>query len=126
MTLLPIGEVADRTGTTVSTVRYYEEIGVIAAAGRVGGKRRFADDVVGRIRFIRQAQEVGFSLDEIRVILDDDTGAWRGLVDEKLAELTDRRRRLDATIDMLREARACGCGALATCPMVTPTWSWRE
>lgn len=121
MSLLAIGEVADQTGTSVSTVRYYEEIGVIAAAARVGGKRRFAPETLGRIRFVRRAQEAGFSLDEIRTILDDDTGAWRRLVDAKLDELVERRSHLDAMIAMLREVADCGCGAVSACPRVMPT-----
>ena len=70
--LLPIGEVAETTGIAVSAVRYYADIGVISTASRVGGKRRFDADTVGRVSFIRRAQEVGFSLDEIRRILDDE------------------------------------------------------
>lgn len=119
---MAIGEVADQTGTTVSTVRYYEEIGVITAAARVGGKRRFAPETLERVRFVRRAQEAGFSLDEIRVILDDDTGAWRVLVGEKLDELLERRDHIDAMITMLRRVGDCGCGAVATCPLVMPTW----
>ena len=118
--LLPIGEVAETTGIAVSAVRYYEDIGMISAAARVGGKRRFDTDTVGRVRFIRTAQEVGFSLDEIRTILDDERGGWRDLVDDKLVELHDRRNRLDTMISMLTEVRDCGCGAIASCPLVTP------
>ncbi len=117
--LLPIGEVAETTGIAVSAVRYYEDIGMISAAARVGGKRRFDTDTVGRVRFIRTAQEVGFSLDEIRTILDDERGGWRDLVDDKLVELHDRRNRLDTMISMLTEIQKCGCGAVASCPLVT-------
>ena len=119
--LLPIGEVAETTGIAVSAVRYYEDIGMISAATRVGGKRRFDTDTVGRVRFIRTAQEVGFSLEEIRTILDDELGGWRDLVDAKLVELHDRRNRLDTMISMLTEVRDCGCGAVASCPLVSPT-----
>ena len=116
--LLPIGELAETTGIAVSAVRYYEDIGVISAATRVGGKRRFDADTVGRVNFIRRAQEVGFSLDEIRTILDDEAGDWRDLVDHKLVELHGRRDRLDSMISMLAEIRECGCGAVASCPLV--------
>lgn len=119
--LLPIGEVARSTGIAVSAVRYYEEIGVISSSARVGGERRFDPKTIGRVSFIRQAQEVGFSLEDIATILDDETGAWRGLVDDKLLELAERRDRLDTMIAMLSEIRACGCGAVASCPLVTPS-----
>ena len=116
--LLRIGEVAETTGIAVSAVRYYEDIGVISATSRIGGKRRFGADTVGRVNFIRRAQEVGFSLDEIKTILDDEAGDWRDLVDDKLMELRGRRDRLDTMISMLAEIRECGCGAVASCPLV--------
>ena len=117
--LLPIGEVAKTTGISVSAVRYYEEIGVISSATRVGGKRRFDPATIGRVSFIRRAQEAGFSLEEIGTILDDETGIWRVLVDDKLIELTERKDRLETMISMLAEIRECGCGAVAACPLVT-------
>jgi MerR family redox-sensitive transcriptional activator SoxR len=114
--LLPIGQVADSTGVTVSAVRYYDEIGVITATTRIGGKRRFDPDTVGRVSFIRRAQEAGFSLDEIRTLLDDTQGGWRDLVEDKLAELSERRDRLDVMISMLGDMRDCGCEVVASCP----------
>ncbi len=118
--LLAIGEVARATGIAVSAVRYYEDIGLISAAGRIGGKRRFDPATVGRVRFVLQARQSGFTLDEIGTILDDDTGEWRTLVDRKLEELTERRDRLDAMIATLAEVRQCGCGAVGSCPLVAP------
>ncbi len=118
--LLPIGEVARSTGLAVSAVRYYDEIGVITASARVGGKRRFDPDTVGRVSFIRRAQEAGFSLDEIRMILDETQGGWHGLVEDKLTELSERRDRLDTMIDMLAEIRDCGCDAVSNCPRAIP------
>lgn len=117
--LLPIGEVARANGIAVSAVRYYEEIGVIIAAARVGGKRRLDPATVGRVSFIRRSREAGFSLEEIRTILDDGEGGWRDLVEDKLSDLMQRRDRLDTMISMLAEIRECGCGAVASCPRVT-------
>jgi len=114
--LLSIGEVAARTGLKVTAVRYYDEIGLIASTSRVGGKRRFAPDVVGRISFVRRARDAGFTLEEIGGMLDDSVGDWRAVVDAKLDELVERRRRLDTMIDVLREVRRCGCDAVADCP----------
>lgn len=114
--LLSIGVVADQTGLAVSALRYYDEIGLISAAARVGGKRRFHAETIGLVSFIRRSQDAGFSLEEIRIILDDQSGGWRTLVDQKLADLVERRSRLDTMIDMLNEVRACGCQAAAACP----------
>ncbi len=113
---LTIGAVADATGLAVSAVRYYDEIGLVPAASRVGGKRRFRQDAVGRVAFIRRAQEAGFTLVEISLILDDTAGGWRDLVDSKVAELISRRSRLDQMIARLGEVRTCGCDAVAHCP----------
>ena len=113
--LLSIGDVASATGTTVSALRYYDEIGLVEVATRVGGKRRFDSDTVGRVNFIRRAQAVGFSLDEIGQILDDGAGQWHSLVEAKLNELTGRRSRLDEMIAMLGGIRDCGCEVVAAC-----------
>lgn len=113
---LSIGAIADQSGVSVSTVRYYDEIGIISATSRVGGKRRFSPDAVGRICFIRRAQEAGFSLEETRTILDDTAGDWLDVVDTKQAELEERRTRLDVMISLLDEIRRCGCDAVADCP----------
>ena len=119
--LLPIGDVARRTGVAVSAVRYYDDIGVIAAIGRVGGKRRFDEATVGRVSFVRRAQEVGFSLEEIRAVLDDEHAGWLELVDHKMVELIERRDHLETMIEMLGEIRQCGCEAVASCPGLAPT-----
>jgi MerR family redox-sensitive transcriptional activator SoxR len=113
--LLSIGDVASRTGVTVATVRYYDEIGLVSAPERVGGKRRFRHEAIGRINFIRRAQDSSFSLEEIREILDEREGGWRRVVDGKLAELEGRRSDLDAMIAILSEIRDCGCEVVASC-----------
>ncbi len=67
---LYIGEAARRAGTTIKTLRYYERIGLIPEAARSEGHFRVYDeDTVERVRFIRKAQALGFSLDEIREIV---------------------------------------------------------
>lgn len=113
--LLTIGEVAATVGLAVSAVRYYDEIGLIDTTSRVGGQRRFDPETVGRLNFVRRAQEAGFSLEEIHLILHDTAGGWRELVDAKLAELHERRDRLDTMISMLTEIQSCGCHVVATC-----------
>lgn len=121
--LLSIGEVSSVTAVAVSAIRYYDEIGLIAAVSRVGGKRRFAPEVVGRISFIRRAKDAGFSLDDIGNILDDTSGEWRSLVAAKRLELAERRKRLDELIGMLDEIGECGCSVVVNCPMWEPVAS---
>jgi MerR family copper efflux transcriptional regulator len=70
MLRLRIGEVAQRAGVSPATVRYYEEIGLLPAPPRsAAGYRRYTEDTVDELLFIRKAQTLGFSLDEIREIL---------------------------------------------------------
>ncbi|MFT5202992.1 MAG: MerR family redox-sensitive transcriptional activator SoxR [Candidatus Aldehydirespiratoraceae bacterium] len=116
MNTLAIGEVATATGLAVSAVRYYDEIGVISTADRVGGKRRFSESTVGRVNFIRRSQDAGFSLDEIREILDDTSGEWHQIVEAKIAETITRRAELDTLLSLLEAIQECGCEAVATCP----------
>ncbi len=117
-----IGWIAVQTDVTVATVRYYDEVGLIETAGRVGGKRRFTRDTVGRINFIRRAQASGFDLSEIKRILDDSDRSWPQLVDAKLAELETRRAELEEMIAMLAAIRDCGCEAVAKCPRIDEPW----
>lgn len=116
--LLSIGAVAEATGTTVPTIRHYDQLGLVRVAARVGGQRRFDRDTVGRVNFVRLAQEGGFRLDEILSILDDRSGGWRQLVDAKLDELHERRARMDEMIALLIEMRECGCDVVASCSRV--------
>ena len=120
MSTMAIGEVASQTGVAVSAVRYYDEIGLISAAERVGGKRRFDPETVGRVSFVRRAQDAGFALEEIRAILDDEAGEWSAVVDAKLTEITQRRDRLDEMIALLTELRTCGCRVVADCRLIYP------
>jgi len=113
--LLAIGDVAEMTGLAVSAIRYYDEIGLIHSESRVGGPRQFSKPTVGRIRFTQRCQEAGFSLAEIRQILDDTTGAWRGLVDTRVLELVAERDRLDQVIQAFRSIPGCGCDVVAEC-----------
>ena len=119
--LLAIGTLAGATGVAVSALRYYDEVGLITPTTRVGGKRRFGADAVGRVNFVRRAQEVGFSLDEIREILNDTAGTWPEVVADKLAALRSHRAELDTMIAMLDEIRVCGCRVVSECPRMEMT-----
>lgn len=98
---LTIGKVARAAGVNVETVRYYERVNLLQQPPRPsGGVRRYSDDAVARIRFIKRAQELGFSLAEIKRLLalqeSQSCSAARSLAAEKLdlveARLTDLER----------------------------------
>lgn len=68
---LAIGELSRRSGVNIETIRYYERIKMLPAPARTGGGRRvYGPDAVRTLAFIRRARELGFSLDEIRVLLE--------------------------------------------------------
>ena len=95
---LQIGEVAANAGVSIDTVRYYERQRLLKPARRSsGGFRLFTQDAVERIRFIKQAQDIGLSLEEIRALLITAGGAAQcqrvhDLLKAKLSELDDRMR----------------------------------
>ena len=127
-----IGKAAGRAGTTVKTLRYYERIGLIHQAARSDGHFRVYDeDTVERVRFIRQAQTLGFSLKEIGEILQVydqgqcSCGRVGLLIDDKLdliqrkqAELTALQQELSALKDRLPQAAASRSPRI--CPVIHP------
>ena len=113
--LISIGVLAAATDVTISAIRYYDEVGVVVPDARVGGKRRYEPRAIGRVNFVRRAQQLGFSLDDIRSILTDDVGGWGDVVDRQLELLRAQRAELDTMIGLLEEMRTCGCEVVADC-----------
>lgn len=126
---LTIGELAARTGVTAETIRYYEREGVIPPAERRGSGqyRRYAAADAERLRFVRRARDLGFSLDEVRELLDLASGARGGpcaevsrmaqahlaQVDAKLAQLAALRGELGRLVDACnRDAAVSDCSLL--------------
>lgn len=92
---LQIGEVAKRAGVSIDTLRYYEKVRLLPRPRRSsGGFRLFAPEHIERVRFIKQAQELGFSLEEIKGLLvtgdAEECRKVRDLLKRKLSELDDR------------------------------------
>jgi MerR family redox-sensitive transcriptional activator SoxR len=125
--LLTIGELAARSGVAASALRYYERVGLIRARRTTGNQRRYERTELRRVAFIRIAQQVGVSLDDIR-------GALASLPDERTptkadwARLSARwRRELEARISLLERLRddltgciGCGCLSLRACRLYNP------
>jgi DNA-binding transcriptional MerR regulator len=98
-----IGILAERTGTTVPTIRYYEQIGLLRQADRQGGGQRTYDhEDVRRLRFVRACRGFGFSIDEVRALL--------ALTNDRSASCTEARdlaaRQLGAVQRKLAELKA--------------------
>ena len=126
---LRIGDVAHRANVSIGTIRYYEKRKLLPPSPRSeGGYRLFFVETVERMRFIKQAQEMGFSLDEIKTLLNvDGVGACvqtRDLLLAKLQELNKRMKTLRAFTRALGlHLRACETelathGAAAKCPII--------
>ena len=125
--LLTIGEVARRTGLSVSAIRFYEDHRLIEPVRTNGGQRRFLRSDIRRLAFILIAPKLGLSLTEIEAALatlpsgrtptvkdwEAISTAIRARLDERIAELTRTRHRLDGCI-------GCGCLSLEHCAIWNP------
>lgn len=115
---MDIAEVAQRSGVPASTLRYYEEKGLIASTGRHGLRRRFAPDVLDQLALIALGQAAGFSLDEIGSMFAPDRRPRisRPLLVAKADEIDATIVRLRAMSRGLRHAAACRAPSHAECP----------
>lgn len=118
MKTLDIAEVARHSGLPASTLRYYEEKGLIRSVGRHGLRRLFAESVLERLSLIALGQNAGFSLDEIGGMLGAKGGPDidRAQLMAKADELDRTIRRLTAMRDGLRHAAACPAPSHMECP----------
>jgi MerR family redox-sensitive transcriptional activator SoxR len=126
-TELTIGAVSERTGVAASALRFYEEVGLIHSTRSPGGQRRYTRDTIRRVSFVRVAQQVGLTLDEIHEALASLperrtpthkdwarlSSSWRPRLDEQIQVLERLRDRLDGCI-------GCGCLSLGVCKLANP------
>lgn len=124
---LTIGAVSERTGVATSALRFYEAQGLIHATRSEGGQRRYVRDTLRRVSFIRIAQQVGLSLDEIRTALSSLPGNRTPTPRDWERLSTSWRPRIDAQIAMLERLRdnlagciGCGCLSLKVCQLANP------
>ena len=127
MKTLTIGRVAREGGVNLETIRYYEREGLLPKPPRTpAGYRMFPKETARRVRFIKRAQELGFSLKEIRELLSLRTkpGAkradMRALTEGKISDIEQKIRTLEAmkrSLQRLTE-RCNGLGSLTACPII--------
>jgi DNA-binding transcriptional MerR regulator len=114
---LDIGEVAKRAGIPASTLRFYEEKGLVASVGRRGLRRQYDRDVLERLALISLGRSAGFSLDEIaRMFANGKLQVDRPMLANKADELDLTIRKLSAMRDGLRHAAACRAPSHMECP----------
>jgi MerR family redox-sensitive transcriptional activator SoxR len=113
---LTIGELAQRTGLATSAIRFYERRGVLPAAERVAGRRRYGAEDVRRLEVLTVAKRAGFTLDEARVLLE--SGApLRDLAARKLPEVDALIARAEEMRSWLLVASGCDCETLDVCAL---------
>ena len=124
---MSIGEIADRTGLSVSAIRFYETQGLVTPQRNPGGQRRFLRSDIRRLSFVLIAQQLWFSLDEIRERLATlpsgrtptkkdwakISRTFRGALQQRIDIMTRMRDRLDGCI-------GCGCLSLSNCALYNP------
>ncbi|WP_315738767.1 MULTISPECIES: helix-turn-helix domain-containing protein [unclassified Bradyrhizobium] len=126
MSRLTIGDLAKRTGTKVETIRYYERIGLLPVPARTEGNyRTYDNDQLGRLSFIRRARDLGFSIDQVRDLLDlaDQRDRSCEAVDviagQHLAEIERKISDLVALRDELADVIGrCKHGTVADCRII--------
>lgn len=126
-TVLSIGEVSARSGVPVTALRFYEDRGLVSAERNAGNQRRYSRSVLRRLAFIRAAQRVGLSLEQIRDALatlpeqrtpnrrdwERLSEVWRGELDARIDGLLRLR-------DRLTDCIGCGCLSLRGCRLANP------
>lgn len=124
---LTIGQLAERAGVATSAIRFYESRGLLSSERTTGNQRRYAQSTLRRVAFIRTAQRVGLTLEEIGEALATLPGgrapskadwtrlsqAWRPRLDEQIRRIELLRDRLDGCI-------GCGCLSLRSCALTNP------
>ena len=125
--MLTIGDVAERSGLAASAVRFYERRGLVHSERTSSGQRRFRRDVLRRIAFIRIAQRVGLTLEEIVSALGalpvdraPNGQDWRRLTRGWQDRIDQRIALLEALQGGLSECIGCGCLSLRTCALANP------
>jgi len=123
---LSIGELARRSGRRPSAIRYYEQIGLLPAAARIGGRRRYPEEAVRTLAVIDTAQRAGLSLEETTTLLTADSEQAAGeelqrLAQQKLPELAATVERLAVVSRWLEAAARCECPNLDDCRLFDQT-----
>ena len=115
---MDIGEVAQRARLPASTLRFYEEKGLIRSVGRRGLRRQFNPDVLERLALVALGRSAGFSLDQIADMFaaDGSPRIDRRVLTNKAREVDRKIRRLSAVRDGLRHAAACPARSHMECP----------
>jgi len=118
---LTIGEVARRGHVRTSTLRYYEQVGLLPPLKRVNKQRRYTPDVLQRLALIKVAQQASFTIAEITILLggiatnEPLSASWTRQAQQKLVEIDAHIQRLLRVKQLLEAGLQCGCVRLDEC-----------
>ncbi|MFC6197372.1 redox-sensitive transcriptional activator SoxR [Ponticaulis profundi] len=122
--ILSIGYIAERTGLSVSAIRFYEEKGLITPHRNAGGHRRYMRSDIRRLSFVMVAQQMGFSIDQIRSYMKrlpegrtPTAKDWKAISSEFRDVLEQRIQSLSRLRDRLDGCIGCGCLSLDKCQL---------
>ncbi len=125
--IMSIGDLADRTGLAVSAIRFYETKGLVTPERNRGGQRRYLRSDIRRLSFVQVAQQLGFSLEDIRAALASLPSGrtptqkdWEKISRGFGANLDDRIARMTRLRDYLEGCIGCGCLSMKKCALVNP------
>lgn len=125
MAEISIHQVTRQTGIPPSTLRYYEEVGLLHPVRRVSGRRQYDEDVLQQLALIRTGQQAGFTLAELKLLLNVILGSdsrrvgWQELVNRKLKEMDTLMRNIENMKQLLEEIMDCDDESLAECIVLT-------
>jgi MerR family transcriptional regulator, redox-sensitive transcriptional activator SoxR len=126
-TYLSVGDVSKRCNVNISAIHFYERKGLICSSRNEGNQRRFSRDVLRRISIIKAAQQVGISLENIKIAFaslpDNRTPTkkdWQRLANQWKDELDYKIRYLTNLRDSLTGCIGCGCLSMDDCPLYNP------
>ena len=126
--LLPIGDVARRSGLSIPTLRYYEQLGLIVSTRTAANQRRYPRHVLRRLAFVTAARRIGLSLaqaQEALASLPSNTAPtpadWQRLSKPWAGHVAARIRQLQALQNTLNDCLGCGCLSLTRCALYNPS-----
>ncbi|WP_419875202.1 MerR family transcriptional regulator [Candidatus Pristimantibacillus sp. PTI5] len=120
MPSLSIGKLAAKADINASTLRYYESIGLLPPPERINGQRRYAENLIERITFIKIAQQTGFTIPEIGVLLEGfetlpPSERWEEMAREKRVQLEEKKKQINSMIQILDDGLNCKCLTWTEC-----------
>lgn len=123
--MLSIGQLSKRAGVKIPTIRYYEQMGLLSAPERSdGNQRRYTTDGLKRLSFIRHSRELGFSIEDIRELLELSQHPEKPcnnahmIATQHLEEVRERMRKLRRLEKELKRIAACNANSVAECAVI--------